>query len=38
MLFGRNGQLDEFARGELLRRRFVSEFQFSHVFVSTPPA
>ena len=42
VLFGRDGQLDEFARGELLRRRLVSEFQFrfefSHVFVSTPPA
>jgi hypothetical protein len=36
VLFGRNGQLNEFARGELLRRRLVSEFEFSHVFVSTP--
>ena len=36
--FGRHRQFDEFARGELLRRRLVSEFQFSHVFVSTPRA
>ena len=33
---GRHGQLDEFPRGELFRRRLVSEFEFSHVFVSTP--
>ena len=36
VLFGRHGQLDELARRELLRRRLVSQFQFSHVFVSTP--
>ena len=36
VLFGSDGQLDEFPRGELLRRRLVSQFQFSHVFVSTP--
>ena len=36
VLFGRHGQLDEFPRRELLRRRLVSEFEFSHVFVSTP--
>ena len=36
VLFSRNGQLDQFTRGELLRRRLVSEFEFSHVFVSTP--
>ena len=33
--FGRHGQFDEFARGELLRRRLVSQFQFSHEFYST---
>ena len=28
---GLHGQFDELARGELLRRRLVSEFEFSHV-------
>jgi glyoxylase-like metal-dependent hydrolase (beta-lactamase superfamily II) len=36
MFFGPHGQLDEFSRGELFRRRLVSKFEFSHVFVSTP--
>ena len=30
VLFGSDGQLDEFARRELLRRCLVSKFQFSH--------
>ena len=34
--FGGDRELDELARGELLRRRLVSEFEFSHVFISTP--
>src|SRR5690606_13445866 len=34
--FGLDAQFDELARGELLRRRLVSQFEFSHVFVSTP--
>ena len=36
--FGRHGQLDEFPRGELLRRRLVSEFQFSHASFLLHPA
>ena len=31
VLFGGDAELDEFTRGELLRRRLVSEFQFRHV-------
>ena len=30
VLFGRHGQLDEFSRSKLLRRRFVSKIQFRH--------
>jgi hypothetical protein len=30
VLFGRNGQLDEFARGKLLRRRLISQPELSH--------
>ena len=32
---GGHRQFDEFARGELLCRRLVSEFEFSHDFFST---
>jgi glyoxylase-like metal-dependent hydrolase (beta-lactamase superfamily II) len=35
--FGGDCQLDEFARCELLGRRFVSEFEFSHPVVFTLP-
>jgi glyoxylase-like metal-dependent hydrolase (beta-lactamase superfamily II) len=35
--FGGHPQLDEFARLELLSRRLVSQFQFSHLIVSTRP-
>jgi hypothetical protein len=31
VLFGRHSQLDELTRRELLRRRLVSEFEFSHI-------
>src|SRR5271155_4901764 len=34
--FGGDRQLDEFPRRELFRRRFVSQFEFSHAVVSTP--
>src|SRR5712671_6607373 len=35
--FGGDRQLDEFPRRELLRRRLISKFEFSHAVVSTPP-
>ena len=35
--FGGDGQFDELPRRELLRRRLVSKFEFSHAVVSTPP-
>ncbi len=34
--FGGDRQLDEFPRRELLRRRLISKFEFSHAVVSTP--
>ena len=37
VLFGGDAELDEFSRGELLRRRLVSEFQFRHCLISTLP-
>ena len=33
---GEHRQFDQLTRRELLRRRLVSQFQFSHAFVSTP--
>ena len=36
MRLGGDRQLDEFTRRELLRRRLVPKFEFSHVFLSTP--
>ena len=35
---GGDRQLDQFPWRELLRRRLVSEFEFSHAVVSTPSA
>jgi len=34
--FGGDSQFDEFTRCELFSRRFVSEFQFSHMSVLPP--